>query len=243
MTGLLLAAAFALAAPASPPDPRQVAKEVSALLEQGNVNEALATIEAASAADPDPRYLFMRAALEEQLGRCSVAVPLYREFRARTDDPMDEAEAVAGLERCGAEPELATKPQATEPTETTEPAQPPRPTPPSTPATPLPAPSPPWQRDATGWTLLGSGAAVTVVGGVMLGLGNAAARATRSVSSQSEHRALSVRAKQLQPTGIAMIAVGSALWLGGAIRMALVDRGHRAQSAQSRRFEGLSIFF
>jgi len=233
MIALLLAAGLALAAPETPPDPRQVAKEVSALLEQGKVNEALATIEAASAADPDPRYLFMRAALEEQLGRCSVAVPLYREFRARADDPMDQAEAVAGLERCGAEPDPPPEP---------EPAEPPPPVP-STPPPPKPRPVEPWQRDATGWVLLGSGAAVTVAGGVVLALGNAAARDTRSVSLQSEHRADSVRAKQLQPTGIALIAVGSAIWIGGAIRMAVVDRRNRAQVAHSRRFDGFSIFF
>lgn len=231
----LLATAL-LIAPA--PDPRQVADEVASLLEAGKVNEALAAIEAANAAAPDPRYLFMRAALEEQLGRCSVAVPLYREFYAESDDALDRAEAQSGLERCGADPE----PEPVSEPESEPVSEPPAPrVEPPEQATPTPPPR--WQRDPWGWSLLGSGAAVAVAGGVVFSLGNAAADDTRAATLQSDHHTASARAQRLQPVGIALIAAGSALWVGGVLRM-MVGQGRRpGRNGQMATFRGTTIFF
>ncbi|MCR9162532.1 MAG: hypothetical protein ACE37F_19155 [Nannocystaceae bacterium] len=237
MIALLLAARLCTAPEPLPPDPRSVAREVAALLEEGKINEAFAAIEAANAAAPDARYLFMRAALEEQLGRCSVAVPLYREFHAISDDENDRAEAQAGLERCGADPQPPSEPDTTKPDEPPPPVVEPR---------PVEAPEPEprrWQRDRLGWALLGSGTAVTIGGGVVFGLGASAARDTRAATLQSAHADSTQRATRMQPAGIALVAVGAAIWVGGAVRMAVVSRRNPPRSAHLRPSEGFSIFF
>lgn len=225
-------------APAGPEasSPREVAREVSELLEAGKVNEAFARIDAANEVDPDPRYLFMRASLEEQLGRCSVAVPLYREFYLQAEVPMDREEARAGLTRCDADPPAEPGPT---------PAPVPKPKIATVPS-PEPVPRPPsktWQRDPWGWALLGSGAAVTAAGGTLLALGRSAARETRTVELQTGHADARRRSARLQPAGIALIATGSALWVAGVVRMAVADRRHRASDRLSGGLDGFSIFF
>lgn len=112
---------------------------------------------------------------------------------------------------------------------------------------PPPSPAQPqgrrWQRDPWGWALLGSGAAATVAGGVVLGLGMSAARDTRSVALQSEHREATLAAGRLQPAGIATIVVGSAIWVAGAVRMAIVDRRSSSSTAYLQGPGGFSIEF
>lgn len=242
IASLLIACLGAAPAPTAPDSapatPREVARAVAALLEAGKINEAFAYIDAANEADPDPRYLFMRASLEEQLGRCSVAIPLYREFYAQAEAPMDRDEAQAGLARCDAEPLPEPDPR---PASGPPPALKAAPSP--QPAPPTPPPPASWQRDPWGWTLLGTGFAVTATGGTLLALGRSAARETGQVALQTQHADAARRAGRLQPAGIGLVATGSALWVVGVVRMVVVDRRDRASRGVSGRIDGFSIFF
>lgn len=215
MLSLLLTTALALE-PAT--DPRSVAQDVAALLDQGDTQGARARIESATAANPDPRFVYMRAALEEHIGRCDRAVPLYRSFLDKAEDPLDREEAEGGLERCGAE----------------VPAQEPSPAPP-----PEPTVHPPesqsvdrssrptkqsWQRDALGWTLVGVGAAGGLGGGALLILADAAARTANDSAQQSAYQDSQRQVRPRRVAGAVVLTAGSALLVGGIIRFVVVKR-------------------
>ena len=204
-------------------DPRQVATDVAALLDAGNVEEARARIDAAYAANPDPRFGFMRAALEEHVGRCEEAIPMYRAFLETADDPLDKREAEDGLARCGA------------PITEEEPVEPPPPVvePPAAEPSPLPAAPPPkpWVRDGLGWGLSAGGVALAAGGGVLVALADASARAANDADLQSDYARERDRVRPRRIAGAALISAGAALFVGGVARFIVVKRRNSGSSA------------
>ncbi len=206
-------------------DPRSVARDVATLLDQGDADGARARIESATAANPDPRFVYMRAALEEHVGRCDRAIPLYQRFLEAAADPLDRAEAEGGLERCGA------------PTPVPDPTPAPPPEPAVRPSAPQPAdlPSPdastPWQRDALGWTLVGIGAAGGVAGGVVLGLADAAARSANDSAQQSAYENSRRQVRPRRVGGAVALSAGTALLVGGIVRFVVVKRRGSTRTA------------
>lgn len=218
MLRLLLATVLAIE-PAT--DPRAVAQDVAALLDQGDADGARARIASATAANPDPRFVYMRAALEEHVGRCDRAIPLYRAFLEDAEDALDREEAEGGLARCGA-PKPGPEPT---PTPTT------RPTPPPLADLPSPPARAPWQRDALGWTLVGLGTAGSVTGGVLLGLADVAARRANDSTQQSAYQDSRSQVRPRRVAGAIVLSAGSALLVGGIVRFVVVHRRGGARTA------------
>ncbi len=215
---LSLVLALALApstAPSSDADPRSVAKDVAAKLEAGDEAGARSRIEDAYAANPDPRFIYMKAALEERVGHCAEAIPLYQAFLTEAEDPADRVEAEAGLQRCGA-------PVEPEPTPPPEPAAPP-PVVERIPPEPTPQ-QPRWTRDALGWSLTGLGLASSVAGGVLLALADRSARAANTATQQSLYDAERARVGPLRLGGAVALSAGGALIVGGIVRFIVVHR-------------------
>lgn len=241
---LLLSASLAGPTPIEPSvdhSARAVAQDVADLVARGELDAALSRIEEANAANPDVRYLYMRASLEEQSGRCSVAVPLYQEFLAASEDPDDRAGALAGLERCGAE-----APPESAPTQQPE-------------AGPTPAPNTsasgpnervrPWTRDPVGLTLGGVGwVAIATGAGFWIRAGQDANEAERATRSSDYNRKVA-HARTRERVGITLVAVGGVLLTAGIIRLSiLAARGSRKRSKSVRgrqraELRGATIFF
>lgn len=216
MLRLLLATVLALE-PAT--DPRSVARDVAGLLDQGDADGARDRIESAVATNPDPRFVYMRAALEEHLGRCDRAVRLYRTFLDEAEDPLDRREAEDGLERCGA-PVPGQEPSPVPPPETVV-APPPSDDPVDRPITP---PKTPWQRDALGWTLVGVGATAGVAGAVLLTLADASAQNANDSGQQSAYEDARSQVRPRRVGGAIALTAGSALLVGGIVRFVIVHR-------------------
>ncbi len=215
--------------PTVPADPRVLAQEVVTLVEAGQLDEALELIEIASRESPDPVYMFMRASLEEQLGRCDSAVALYREFlRAPGINERDQEEALAGLDRCGAE---APK----EPVEP-EPAPPPPVlvTEPDPPEDDPPVPQTQRRVDPWGVAFTSVGLAVAATGAGLWGQALADTRGARDTSDRDRYVELSSRAERFERTGVALVSVGAAIAVGGIVRLVVVRaRSRRTPPART----------
>lgn len=207
-------------------EPRSVAHDVAGLLDQGDVDGARARIESAYAANPDPRFVYMHAALEEHVGRCDRAVTLYVAFLEDTDDPLDREEAEAGLERCGAPVPSPQPQQPTPPPAAIE-------TPPATDTTaseviPL---RKPWHQNPLGWTLIGVGAAAGAAGGALLVLADGSARAANDSGQQSSYEQARLRVRPWRTGGALALTAGSALMVAGIVRFIVVNGRKRNRTA------------
>jgi tetratricopeptide (TPR) repeat protein len=185
-------------------------KEAEAAWTEGRLEDAAAALQRAYQEDSRPEYLFMRAELVRRQGRCPDAVPLYERFIAAGPPEQDVAAAQAAIAECEPQPEPEPEPP------------PPRVEPPP-PATPVDRP--PLQRprpDAIGHALLWPGLAVAVIGGGLLGAAHARRRDAVDAPSEPAYLDRLGRAPEMSAAGITLLAVGGALALAGAIRLAVV---------------------
>lgn len=206
---------------APPPDEaREVASRVAELVEAGKLDAALRVIEEANARAPDPRYIYMRASLEEQLGHCNAAIALYRAFLRSEDlEPADVDGARRGLERCGATPE---------PVEEAAPSVPaPRPVSRTVPESPRVELPPPVSRDPWSLALATSGPVLAVVGAGLWGAAALDVRAARNADRQSAFQDLSRRSERLEIAGATLVSVGTVLIISGIARIVSVTRRRR----------------
>ncbi len=239
MFGSAITLLLIVATPASPAESlnaRAVAERVASLVEEGRVDEALVVIEEAASTSSDPRFLYMRAALEEQLGRCGVASALYREFWVKTSELEDRRVAEAGLRRCGETPPVESAPPA-------------KPEPPS-PREPMDPPQPPapvdggvrWTRDPLGLSLVGLGGAGALASGSMGLVSLVQARNSERADALSEYRARRAAVQRLQVAAGVCAGVSAALLIAGSIRLIVVSR-RRGRAQPTRRASGVSFFF
>lgn len=223
--------------PAGPSDARAVAERVAALVEDGRVGEALAVIEEAASTSADPRFLYMRAALEEQLGRCGVASALYREFWTKASEAEDRLVAEAGLRRCGETPPLETPP-----------APAPEPAPPSALQPPNPAPPPSvderrrWTHDPVGLSLVAGAGAGALASGALALAALAEARDSQRADVQSEYRARRASTQRLEDAAVVTAGISAALLVAGTVRLIVVSR-RSGRGKLARRAPGFSFFF
>ncbi|HET6582616.1 MAG TPA: hypothetical protein VFG69_04200 [Nannocystaceae bacterium] len=199
---------------------------------EGRWDEASAAFAAAYDDTGDPTFLYTRAQAERRAGRCETAVDLYTKFLATS--PPEEAARAAGQYRdeCRAllPPEPEPTPAVTSPTVTpdTMPADEP-----AKPATPPRK----WSRDPAGGALVGVGAAALVTGAVLVGLAYRDVDRAPGAGDDRRYGDRVDRAHRLEIAGGTVLAVGSALVVGGIVRWLVV----RSRSAGStRRAPGLA---
>lgn len=199
-------------APAAPDrDPATVAAELFA---DGRYAEAAAAFEAAYRETGDPAFLFGHAQALRFGGNCGGAIELFEAFIETGPPEPDVAEARRVIAACR---EILDQGPTPDPVVTT-PQAPPEPEP-----APAPEPAPKrWSRDVLGGVLVGGGILLAAGGAGLYGASFALARDRMETEAEYERRGRTVRATSA--SGIALMAAGGALLVGGIVRWAIVAR-------------------
>jgi hypothetical protein len=220
-----LVLALALAAPQNPN-----VEAGEAAYRDGRWDDASVAFAAAYDDTNDPIFLYTRAQAERRAGRCRVAIELYTQFLATHPPEKSEQAASQYRDECRAlvPPEPTTAPApAARPVDTTD----------DTIEAPVRAPVRPWWRDPTGGALVGVGAAGIVTGAVLVGLAHRDLDRAPTAGDDRSYGDRIDRAHRLEIAGGTVLAVGSALVVGGVVRW-LVVRSRNAGS--TRRGPGLA---
>ena len=221
----------------------------------GEYEKALEKFKAAYLDLPDPAFLFNIAQCQRQLGQFAAASKSYRAFlresngltpKQREDvqrlvNEMDDAIREA---RIKAPPTGTAAPQDMPTTTTTTTAVPPPETtttttqPTTTTTTTAPATTTvvavperprPWYRNPAGMTLTFGGAAVAIIGAGLLGAASSDDSNSRVASTLQDQQSLHSSALTFQNAGIALLVVGSAAAVTGAVVLAIGTRHKRAE--------------
>jgi hypothetical protein len=190
----------------------------------------------AYALEPVPKYLFARAQAERLAGRCNVAVPLYEQFLASAPSKAEVERARQARARClegagagdpvgeldgSASPSAADRP----------PAKPPA----------------PWYRDPVGGALVATGGVAAIIGASVLGFALGKDRRADRAANEGDYVDEKDAAKPPQRAGIAVLSVGGALLVAGAIRWGVLasrqKRRARAAAAVVPGARGVSVTF
>jgi hypothetical protein len=198
----------ALGAPAETVE--SAAKTAFELAEAGKLDEARQLLDDAHARTGAPPLLFVRGTLEQSAGDCDAAVDFYRRYLATDPAETDAQAARDGIKQCGGQAVPAPPP----------PSSMLAPTPAFAPPTTTDAPPPAKRNDRIAIGLLGSGAAATVAGGTLLGVGlGVASMADRSRTEADFGNRLD-RGRALTIAGGVVLPIGTALLIAGAVRLA-----------------------
>lgn len=181
--------------------------------------------------EASPVFLYALGQVERTLGRCYKAIEYYRAYLPSAT-PKQRAATQIQINRCEQSllerglplraPESANPPDQAVPSAPVAPAK-------EVPAAPsnLVSADPThraraWYRDPAGLSLLSTGAAVAIGGGVLVGIGNPSnVRSSYGAFDDAYSR------RWQSPVGVALLSVGGALVLGGAIRLGLQARKHQ----------------
>lgn len=204
--------------------------------ERGEFDEALETIDRAIEGDSDPELLFARGFLLENLQRYEEAIIDYERYLA-TGPKREKAEkAYERIQVCRRALEAKDETQE----EVPEPPPPvidgaPDPVQEGTENEPAPRQRP-WHRDPLGGVLLGTGSAMLVAGGILVGVGASRRLGADGGSTENDFRQDLQSSTTLQVTGIAVAVTGGLLVGGAALRYMSVKRARMGP-------EGLAIRF
>lgn len=242
--GLALALAMGAAAPpvrAAPASDdaayvRDVVSQAAAHVEAGRYERALEVLDQAERERPLPVFVYVRATIEERRGDCGRAVALYRRFLALPVAEEDAEEARRGVARCEGEPSPVPPPVGPVPVE------PPRDDGASPSPSPAPPPPRPWYADPLGDALVAVGLVGVGVGAGLLGRSRVEARAAEGADALQAYDERSRRATALDRAGLVTLAVGSALLVGGVVRLVVVGTRPR-RSRTTAALDGLRIRF
>ena len=208
---------------------RDVVGRAAAHVEAGRYDEALAVLDQAERERPLPVFVYVRATIEERRGDCERAIALYQRFLEHDVAEEDAEDARRGVARCRGEPGVVSEPDAS-PAGSGSP-EPAVGEPASEPASHDAPPPRPWYADPTGDALAFTGVVGLAVGFGMFAQSRVDAHAAADAGSLQTFDDRSRRAVTLDRAGLATIAVGSALVLGGVIRWVLVGTRERRRVA------------
>ena len=90
-------------------------------------------------------------------------------------------------------------------------------------------PAPPWHRDPVGLTLLATGATTVVVGGILWGLGGRELDRAPGASVEEAYERQVAQGRRDIAIGSTLAMIGTGLAIGGAARLGVVARRHRAR--------------
>jgi tetratricopeptide (TPR) repeat protein len=237
-----LALALALAAPRSASaGPKQDARahidRAAEAHKAGDLDKALAELQAAHALDPQPQLLYALGQIYTKLGRCAEASDAYLRFLSARANPRTAQVIKQAIDACKPRPapEPAAAPAPPPPPEPPPPAKPPEPPPPAKPpiaAKPTPAPPPPpprseaspWYRDVLGDVLVVGGVASAVLGGLAYRAARTDLDTAESVTDHDRYTEIVDGARTKRVYAVAFAAGGVALVGAGVLRFALRDR-------------------
>lgn len=189
--------------------------------------------------DPKPIYLYPWAQSERARGNCRKALELYKKFLDSDPSKKAAGDAKDNIVRCLED--LENEPEPEEPVE--DPVDDPVDDPdlgaeeePEQPEDEAEGPdigvvpddgedetNDAWKRDVVGWTLVGTGGASLIAGGVLIGV----ARGQAGSPSADDHAAFDSLQRQLnilQGVGIGLASLGVGLVVGGAVKLALAGK-------------------
>jgi hypothetical protein len=192
----------------------------------GRYDQALVELEAAQAADPQPKYLWAIAQVYRLKGDCGHAITAYGAYLRTGPSPAATMRTQAFIDQCAA-------------TIVPAPAALPAPQPAGPPAEPLIIREVqrvhtrdvtlPWYRDAWGDALVGGGVACLVGGAIGFAVAsNHDTAATHAPDYQTVDREVRAR-DRAQTIGGVTLAAGGALVLGGLLRYALRPKRVRTE--------------
>jgi hypothetical protein len=215
--------ALALAPTAAATQADAIAAEAVLLHTEGKLEEASAKLVTAYSLYPDRDYLYMRGVIERESGDCKTAVELFNAFLAESPPLVDVEAAQGQLEKCADTIGTAATPTAAPPPRPVMVAAPEPDVAPPTPARDVPQPRRWWQ-DRVGGALVGSGLALALVGGGLLGGAAARAQTADRADQAGEYRDGIAVARGLNVAGLTVIGVATSLVIGGVVRWAVIAR-------------------
>jgi hypothetical protein len=248
LTTAALALALSVASPppvlAAPADEAEYVRDVvgraAAHVEAGRYQQALAVLDRAERERPLPVFVYVRATVEERRGDCERASALYREFLEHDVPAADAEDARRGQARCRealglpAEGTVVVETPAGDdtggeiardaPDEVDRPAD-------EAGDELEPRASRRWYADPLGGVLVAGGVVGLGVGVGLFGQSRADARAAAEATGLQTFDDRAQRAERLDVAGIATMAVGGALLVGGVVRYALVGTRERRRVA------------
>jgi tetratricopeptide (TPR) repeat protein len=226
-----LALLLVLLAPAAEGD---LVAEAFEQFERGEFDQALETIDRAIATNSDPNLLFSRAVLLENLERYDEAIEGYEKFLATGPNRERAGKAYDRIQACRRALEEQEEDADEAVSEPPPPVVEPEPTPDPNDG---PPPQPrPWHRDPLGGVLLGTGSAMLVAGGVLVGVGASRRLAAPDGSTEDGFRQDLRSSTTLQITGIAVAVTGGLLVGGAALRYMKVKRASVGPDGLALRF-------
>lgn len=194
------------------PEARAQFEAAMAAWQADDLEVAQRLLESAHALEPKPALLYALGQIARLRGDCATARAHLRAFLDTDPSPTAAAEARVNLERCAEAP-------TPDPTPTDAPPEPAVP-PPVEPPAPPPRPGP----DALGIALTAVGAAVAATG---VGVGGSAFavqdRAERERSVLRFEQGVG-QARVRYFTGVGLVAAGSAVLVGGVVRLVIARR-------------------
>lgn len=181
-------------------------------------------LESAYALEPKPALLYSLGQIARLRGDCEEARRRLQAFLDTGPSPKAAAEARVNLERCADDPTVALPAPAVEP----EPE--PTPAPPSDP----PPPAPPRGPDALGITLTTVGSVAAAVGVGLLGTAFMVQQRAEQAHGVDRFERGIDQARAQYWTGVGLMAAGSAVLVGGVVRLVLVKQ-RRGSARLARR--------
>lgn len=216
------------------PEAKRLFDEAQAAFETGDYGTASERLEAAYLIEPESALLYPWAQAERQLDRCESAIGLYERFLDSKPSERMATAAQGNIDRCKAKLENASEPAPPDPGPGADDETAPATTNDDFTEEEVPKPDDDGERPrsdkigvAVGATLVGVGAVGLVAGGTMLGLATGRARAMEDAPTNTRYLELRKQALKLHTAGIAVLAVGSALVVGGIIQLAIVGAKRR----------------
>ncbi len=233
----LMAPGTALAGPHGLEDPEAISLVETAATnyKAGNFEEASRLFKAAYAIEPRVQLLYAWALAEENAENYLAAASLYEEFLKQSPPDTNAAKAArANLLNCRARAlEQGFDPDAPPPESDPTPSDPPEETLPPPPPATDDEPTSPLKGEWLAPTLLGIGAAATIAGGVVMGLGRTRVTESANAPTEDGYYVELEGGRTVYYAGVATLAAGGLLMVGGAVRYVVVARRGRKPKTQA----------
>jgi tetratricopeptide (TPR) repeat protein len=199
-------------------------------------DEALAMFQRAYVEHPDPVFLFNVAQCQRLLGQNKAAIRSYRLYLSEAKDSIDDQtrqQVLVHIDQAERAEMVRSDPAAAAPAVAGPQA--------GAPVLAVPAQDrPAWHRSALGWALVGGGAATLAVGGGFFAHGNELDHDIPVASSLAQAQQLGEDRDHYRAAGVALLAVGGAALVGGAVVFAIVGARHQA-GARAVASSGVSV--
>jgi tetratricopeptide (TPR) repeat protein len=202
-----------------------------AAYQRGDYDTAIGHFRRAYELHESPQYLYAWAQAARSAGDCASAIDLYRRFIESGATGDSRVAAEQNEARCREQLETTPAPQVptAEPPPSTETETETAPTPEPDPTRRDEAPASSRARpDALGLGLLVGGSVAVAAGGTVLAISGVRRVRQSDTSQYDRFDALDREIDRLDIAGSVTLGIGAALVLGGAIRLALVQRQRRA---------------